>query len=712
MGYKHNNKSAHLTAICVGLLLSTSAMAELDEDSLFLQLSGDEELISIATGTPKPISKAPAVTSVITAADIRASGAKTVQEALERVPGLHIGASTLNKIKPIHSFRGIHTANNPHALILFNGHTIPDLFNGSTQPTLHMPVENVARIEVIRGPGSAVYGADAFAGVINIITKTDKDINGGHVGIKGGSFNTRNLWGQYGGNHNGWQIAASAEYSHSDGDNGRIIDSDLQTVLDGIFATSASLAPGALDTRYESLVSGLSISRGNWATQFNSWHQTDTGIGAGVANMLDPTGYSSINQYLFNIDYTDSNWRPNWSLSSNLSYQYGKQENQYTIFPAGTVLPIGADGNAFTSGGGVVLFPDGFIGNPTGTSEVTQFNLTTHYKGMQAHLWRFNIGIKYEKLETTETKNFGPGVIDGTVSPINGTLTDVTGTPFIFHPGADRTVSYLSVQDEWGFARDWVFTGGIRLDHYSDVGSTINPRLSLVWNTRHDLTSKLLYGRAFRTPTFGELGTQNNPVGLGNPNLDPETIDTLELVFDYKPTNELNLNFNLFHYRIDGLIDFIPSGTDLVAQNARDQKASGFELEANWQAMKKLRLFGSFAMHNAEDANTGAKVAGAPRKQLHLGGLWRFDNKWSTQLDAFRIMDRPRAVGDTRAEVKDFTWVNLTMNVKNYLKGTDLQLAIRNLTDTDAREPGPTAIPNDYPLEGRSLMLGISVDLK
>ena len=225
------------------------------------------------------------------------------------------------------------------------------------------------------------------------------------------------------------------------------------------------------------------------------------------------------------------------------------------------------------------------------------------------------------------------------------------------------------------------------------------------------MTSKLLYGRAFRAPTFGELNTINNPVGLGNPDLEPETIDTLELAFDYKPTDALNLNLNLFHYHIDGLIDFVPSASALIAQNTRDQKASGFELEASWQASRQLRLFGNLALHNAKDANTGEKVADAPRKQLHLGGNLRINNKWSTQLDAFRIMDRPRASGDERPEIKDYTWVNLVLNANKIFKDVDVQLSIRNLTDTDAREPAPDSIPNNYPLEGRGVFLGVSVDL-
>jgi len=290
--------------VLASLLVSLQAQADIDEESLFLQLSGDEELISITTGTPRPVSKAPAVASVTTAEEIRASGASTVEQALERVPGLHVGISSLNRGKALFSFRGIQTVNNPQTLFLVNGHTIPDTFSGGIAPTLFMPVENIARIEVIRGPGSAVYGADAFAGVINIITKTAKDINGAQAGVRAGSFNTQNVWGLYGGESNGWQMAASLEYNKSDGDSGRIIDSDLQGILDASpLGISATLAPGPFESRYESIVSGLTLAKDEWQLQFNNWNQRDTGIGAGIANALDPVGKTDINQYLKSLEY-------------------------------------------------------------------------------------------------------------------------------------------------------------------------------------------------------------------------------------------------------------------------------------------------------------------------------------------------------------------------------------------------------------------------
>ncbi len=697
--------------LTTSLLFSLQTHAESEEDALFLMLSGDEELISIATGTPKPVSKAPAVASVITAEEIRASGATTVQQALEQVPGLHMGISASNRGKPTFSFRGILTINTPQTLILINGHGIPDTFSGSIAPGLYLPIENVARIEVIRGPGSAVYGADAFAGVINIITKTDADIDGAQAGVRAGSFNTQNVWGQYGGVNNGWHMAASVEYNKSEGDNNRIIDSDLQTVFDGIFGSGATLAPGTFESRYESIVTGLTLAKDEWQFQFNSWNQRDTGIGAGVANALDPSGYTNIDQYLVNLEYNKKDWLPNWALNIDASYMYNEYSSEFVIFPAGAVLPIGNDGNLdFSALPNTTLFTDGYLGNPAATGKEAQFDITTLYNGMLAHQWRFNIGVKSTKETDKETKNFGPGVLDGTENVVDGTLTDVTGTPNIYHLGASRTVVYLSVQDEWQFAPDWIFTAGLRFDDYSDVGSTTNPRLSLVWNTRHDLTSKLLYGRAFRAPTFGELNAVNNPVSLGNKSLEPEIINTLELAFDYKPVPTLNILFNIFHYEIDGLIDFIPdgNGSSLTAQNAIDQKASGFELEARWQVSKSIRLFGNTAFQNAENKDTGDKIADAPRKQFQLGANWRLTPKWSSQLDAYAIMDRPRAASDTREKIDDYNWINLSIMGHEIFNNVSVQFAVRNLFDTDAREPGPAVIPNDYPLEGRSAYIGIS----
>ena len=108
---------------------SSSAYSDYDEEEALIELYGDEEIISIATGSAQPISKAPAVATVITAKDIKEMGATDIDEALETVPGLHVSRRARQNL-PIYTFRGVFDQNNPQVLMLVNGISINNLFVG------------------------------------------------------------------------------------------------------------------------------------------------------------------------------------------------------------------------------------------------------------------------------------------------------------------------------------------------------------------------------------------------------------------------------------------------------------------------------------------------------------------------------------------------------------------------------------------------------
>ena len=202
-----------------------------DEEEELLELYGDQEIISIATGSAQPISKAPAVATVITTSDIKEIGARDIDEVLETVPGLHVSRSTIGR-NPIYTFRGIATDFNPQVLVLINGIPITNLFVGNrSQVWGGMPVESISRVEVIRGPGSAIYGADAFAGVINIVTKSASDINGTEFGARYGSFNSKDGWLLHGGEYGDFEFAFMAEFQTTDGHH-EDVDSDFQNISD------------------------------------------------------------------------------------------------------------------------------------------------------------------------------------------------------------------------------------------------------------------------------------------------------------------------------------------------------------------------------------------------------------------------------------------------------------------------------------------------
>lgn len=681
------------------------------EEEELAELYGEEEFVSIATGTSKPIYKAPAIASVITAEDIKAYGAKTLHEVLEHVPGLHVAPSALSRLDPVVSIRGIHTGLNPHVLVLLNGLSFPDVNTGSTPVQFRLPVASISRIEVIRGPGSAVYGADAYAGVINIITKDGAEIGGTEIGGRAGSFDTQHAWINHGQQLNNWDLSFSFEWQTTGGDRDRTVNSDLQGVFDGIFSTAASLAPGPLETRYELFDIHAGAKNKNWDLKFWYWETKDAGVGAGGAQALDPIGSDNNHQFLFDAKYHTDELLKHWDLSARTSYRHLDQQAQFHLFPAGSLLPIGADGNVGTAGGGIVLFPNGLIGNPGNEFDDILFELTGEYNGWRDHHLRFSTGVRHQTMNTNETKNFGPGILDGTVTPINGTLTDVTDTAFIYASDTSRTIYFVSAQDEWQFAKDWELTAGIRFDDYSDFGNTVNPRLALVWETRHNLTTKLLYGRAFRAPAFNEQFSINNPVVLGNPSLDPETIDTYELSLNYRPSYDLNTNLSFYYYEAKDLIEFVADtgGTTSTAQNARDQDGIGVEIEAEWKVSKNLKLYTNYAWQHAEDSDTHIRIADAPAQQFHFSTRWQFAPNWSFNPTLYWIADRNRAAGDSRTSVDSYALVNLVLKKTKLIKNLDISLLVNNVFNSNVREPSSsTSNIDDFPMEGRSAWLELS----
>lgn len=663
-----------------------------------------DRLLITATGSQLPIHKAPAVASIITSDDIEKMGATSLNDILETVPGLHAGPSVDSGYRTNYHIRGIYTGLNQQVLLLINGVPINTVFSGTRQIAFQMPTVNISRVEIIRGPGSAVHGADAFAGTINVITKDAHELENIQSGLRVGAFDTRDAWLQGGGIWKGWELAASIEYAESEGDRDRIIQTDYQSALDNIFGTDASLAPGVMDTHYKYLDASLALRKDNLTFRQRYWSNLhEWPYWAGVTNTLSKGNELEVNSYLADLRYDDPKIASNWEFSSGLSYLYQRTDTRLVLFPPGAALVVDSDGNLSTSGN-IVSFTDGVIGAPERTEQTMAGDASAIYTGLRDHRLRLGAGAKYAELEAREYKNFGPGVIDGTQPVVSGSLTDLTGTPYAYIPDKSRQLWYVFAQDEWSLARRWNLTTGLRYDYYSDFGATINPRLALVWETRYDLTTKLLYGRAFRPPTFQELYTQNNPANRGNPALKPETIQTLEFVFDYQPVTDFRTILNLFVYEAEDLIEQVADagGGGKTARNARDQKGSGFEIEINWEVTHRFQLRSNFALQHSEDAQTDAPAANTPQMQFYINPHWEFLPLWSLDGQLKWIGGRKRAQGDARTEIDDYSLAGLTLRRKNIRKHWDLAVAVRNLLDEDAREPAGAAIPDDYPMAGRS----------
>ena len=697
---KPSLKLIHLTIFCT-LFISPQSFAQSEEEEFELAY-GDESFISIATGRSQLISKAPAVASIITAEQIERSGARTLDDVLETVPGIHVSSSS-TRLSPIYSIRGISTDRNPQVLVLLNGVATTNLYFGDRGPVSSMPVRAISRVEIIRGPGSAVYGADAFAGVINIITKTAEEYDGLTVGGRVAEYNTKEAWLSYG-KSGEIDIAFSLQANSTDGDDGRSVDSDAQSIFDAALGTSASLAPGSLDTGQERADLNFEVSSDSWVFRYWSRHLTNVGSGPGVALALDPVGEGQVDDYLLDLTFKNILRLESWDTSLQLNYYDINKQSESILFPAGTVLPIDAMGNVNPVMGVPTAFPDGLIGNPDGYETRLGVDFVALTQNLERHTVRLALGASTAELVPEEERNFGPGV---TV----GELTDVTGTPFIYIKEEERDIAYVSLQDEFDITSGWDLTAGVRVDDYSDFGTTTNPRLALVWDTSRTLTSKFLYGRAFRAPSFAELYAINNPVVLGNEDLDPEIINTFEVAFDYRPSTDLQFGLTVFQYEIEDLIRFVtdPAGTS-TAQNSGDQTGEGIEFEMRWQASDKLEFAGNIALVSAEDGDTGEPVANYPEEQLYLQAEWFITDDWLLVPQLHYVGEQKREVDDPRDDLESYTLLNLALTSSpNKSKGFKWQVGVFNLTDEEYADPSPYAantpggsfMPDDFPQEGR-----------
>ena len=678
-----------LRCFLMGIILSN---AFADDEEALIELYGDEDVISIATGSAQPISKAPAVATVITAKDIKEMGATDIDEALESVPGLHVSRRTRQNL-PIYSFRGVYDVNNPQVLMLVNGISINNLFVGDrSQVWGGMPVENISRIEVIRGPGSAVYGADAFAGVINVITKEAKEIDGFDAGSRLGSFDTQDAWVQYGGNVGGFDVALSAEFRDTDGH-------DEDVTVDAATIQGTSLAPDSVNTGTQNLDIRADISKGNWKFRTGLQQRKDFGTGAGVAEALDPNGEFESDRINADLTYHNPALTESWDVKAQISYFDTSQEvsEDINLFPPGSFLP-----------GPIGPFPDGIIGNPEVWERHWRYSLTGLFTGFTNHSIRSGIGYTHQDIyKVKESRNFG---LDGNGLPIipGSPPVDVSDTPAVFLPEKHRNNSFAFIQDVWNFANDWELTAGLRYDDYNDFGNTLNPRLALVWSARHDLTVKALYGQAFRAPSFAEFYNQNNPVALGNDQLDPEEMETLELAFDYHPQDHLRFGLNLFTYKWDDIIRFTPDGFgSLTAQNIGKQEGYGAEFEFDWKVNRNLKLISNYAYQHSEDEDLDENAGNAPQHQFYVRAAWEFMPNWTIAPQWNFVMDRDRVEGDVRDDIDDYDIFDLTLRSKAFSNRWEVAVSARNLFNKRAFEPSQSsafgaAIPNDLPLARRS----------
>ncbi|MDO8941076.1 MAG: TonB-dependent receptor [Methylicorpusculum sp.] len=655
--------------------------SDMDELSLFY---GDERLMSIATGRPVPQNLAPSVTSILTSEDIEKIGARRLEDVLEYLPGVHVSSARAgNKVI---GFRGIYSETNAQVLILVNGIPLRNPLIGGKPLLWTLPVKNVSHIEVIRGPGSMLYGGDATTGVINVVLKTGSELNGGDIGSFIGSHDTFEGWAQYGEQNKEWEYSFSMQGGSTSGSQGRVLR-DAQTALDEQFGTRASSAPGFTNNGRDDVDARLDVAYQDWVrlrAGYQRFNDVQTGEGAALA--LDNTGRYDVNLYnadvLFNTQFTE-----NLIAQSNVYFLGQNPESDINLLPPGTF-------------GG--LLPEGIKSATSGFIGTAGFGTQINYSGVIKHNITLGTGVNYHWISDISNKT-NAIVTPNFVQQIN--LTEVSNLgPDPIKQSNNRTNYYALVQDEWNFASDFYLTTGLRYDYYSDVDPGLSPRASLVWNVNHNLTTKLIYSRAFRPPSFFE---QNQPLVSGS-KIKSETINTVEFQIENKWMPDLTTSTNVYWFELENLITSTNvSGTNPISTfNNKTINGVGLETEGKYQVNEALSLTLNYSYHGLPDQNgTGLMPEHMVKSLIN----WEFTQNWLLGSQLNWIGERNRPKSDPRSNLSDYFIVGLTLSTK-IAKPLELTFRANNVLGTHAKEPSlnPELLPGDVPVNDRSFLGQVS----
>lgn len=661
--------------------------------------------VTTATLTEVDLDKVPSAMSVITETEIRRSGARDLYELLDNVRGIAVRATNhIGNIKGI-NIRGT-TSNFNKVKILINGHNI--LHPNYDDFQIDLPLENVKQVEIIRGPGSCLYGANAFAGVVNIITKTAAEIDGAQIDVKYGSFNTQNVDVTYGKKFDGVELVLNANYVDAD-DYGAVIEEDAA------YGKPVSLAPKEVDAGKRTKTNGsigivYNQLKAN-AAYFDSKAYHALNI---LGYLTQDGGYSH-----FKYGYVDAEYDIPASDQLRIKVK-GTYDHRYFSMSE-QLLPddfrfgrdvLGIDIDIDMNNDGIIeTFPDGAFLDQAYKTVSYGTELVVNYTVSDTNL--LTAGLFYEKTQCSD--HYYETNLDPLASARLEPPPRFEGDQSLLFE-ADRVIYGLFLQDQWDITDDWYLVAGVRHDYYDDIGGTLNPRYSLVHTFDHDSAGiiKLIYGTAFKAPTFAQMYITNADVFAGR-ELEPEKITSYEVNLGYLFFDRIKTGFTIYQLHTEDLIDFETGRAATYNYiNYGKRKAWGIESTLRYIIKENTDVYFSYDYTDSKDDILDEEYSFMPDTQITCGlniHAWRYFH-WNVNFDYVSSMKRQE--GDARGKIDPLALINTTFSLENY-KGWDVYVSIHNVTDEEHFIP--SLLPgtpyghqvNDIPLPERDITVGARV---
>jgi outer membrane receptor for ferrienterochelin and colicin len=570
-----------------------------------------EPVVVTATKTPKKLENVPAVVTLISSEEIETMPAKTVGDLLANLPGVFtsepqgVGVVTPQSITI--SGNGFPGA----TLILLDGQKINTPFTDYAYLTT-IPVRAVERIEVIRGPFSALYGSSAGGGIINIITKD------------GGNKSHISPWGQTG------------DFGRTD------YGTDAGIVWDR-FSLGLFVDHKKAGNYY--LYDDKGIDTRNLDYEHNRFHGKFTGTfgestnlslsggiidgitGNGVASHLGIDNYQDIEHSYLNLQVSsqvskqlDLKAQLDWLRSSHNYYGETLERITYPLF--GPPIPT--------------------------------FNYKASVNETQADRYRSDISGNYA-FDDQHILTLGSEIV---YTEASKAIYDTAGNLLAVQGRAGREVSKddilysLYSQYDWTFLENFELVLGARFDDYDSYGSELSPKATLSWRYDDNGSIKFSIGRGFKAPNLSQLYSPPWSISpfivyQGNPNLEAETLWSYQVSLEQRALDK-KLFFRLTPYYTDAE-NFItsvrytdplnPGGQIMQPENVDAVDIRGADVELSYDLMKTLTLFANYNYNETRDAKTDLILDGYPRNSASLGFRahrklaedWKLSGSWAAR---------------------------------------------------------------------------------
>jgi vitamin B12 transporter len=531
------------------------------------------QVVVTATKTEVPLKTVAASVTVITKEEIEARQATEIPSLLREVPGLNVtqqgSRGSTTTIFP----RGGESNFN---MVLIDGVKVNDA--GGFFDFGDLSTDNIERIEIIRGPHSALYGADAMGSVIQIFTKKGKGPPRIEGSVAGGNLNTFEEKVSLSGGSG--QVGYSLAVGRTDTDGSLPINN----------AFRETTVSGRLDYQIEKALD-LAVT----VRYADSEIQFPTGGAGDRFDPLDPHQFSD-RQRLLLSGKTSHSLTPWWQHTLQLGWYQQDFASEDRFDPC-------CDFATLRSRNEERRFSLDYFWNLTAPTVLGISNLVT-------------VGFAYEEERFDQR-------------------TDGTDTPFPFSSSnkdsRDNKAGYLQNQLDWN--KRLFLTAGFRVDDNSKFGTEVTPRFSAAYIVPITETKiRGSYGEGIKAPSFIENFGTGSPFVIGNPNLQPEQSRSFEIGFDQPVLKGLaDLSITYFNQRFKDLIAFV--GGSPSFENVQKAKAEGVELAARIRPGYGLTVVGTYTFLDTKvlenDIGGTELVVGAPlvRRPEHSGSL-TIDQIW------------------------------------------------------------------------------------